>query len=124
MSVGSRASVQSQFRVDVYDEQGATVITIAGELDLASSPELEEQLELVFNSGAHAGPVVLDLRKLAFMDSTGLSVLVKAHRAAEEAGRELCLVKGQPQVQRLLNLTGVADRLRVIDAPEDAVLGG
>ena len=68
--------------------------------------------------------VIVDLRELEFMDSTGLSVLVKAHQRAEEQGRRFGLVNGSQQVQRLLTLTGVADRLTVVDAPEDLLGGG
>jgi anti-anti-sigma factor len=114
--------VESQFRVDVRHEQGATVIAVSGELDLASSPILEERLDQVFDSDVER--VILDLRALDFMDSTGLSVLIKAHQTAEEAERRLCLVKGPPQVQRLLSLTGVGERLSILEAPEDALRGG
>jgi anti-anti-sigma factor len=114
--------VESQFRADFRTERGGTVITVSGELDLASSPILEARLEQVFASDAT--PVVIDLRKLDFMDSTGLSVLIKAHQAAEEAERQLYLVKGPPQVQRLLTLTGVGERLSVVETPEDALPGG
>jgi anti-sigma B factor antagonist len=114
--------VQSQFRVDVRREEGATVLAVSGELDLASSPVLEERLDEVF--GSDSDVVILDLRELDFMDSTGLSVVVKAHQAAEAGERQLCLVKGPPQVQRLLSLTGVAERLRVLDTPEDVLSGG
>ena len=65
----------------------------------------------------------MDLRELEFLDSTGLSVLVKANRRAVEAGQRFALVRGGPQVQRLLELTGVADRLTVVDTPEE-LLGG
>jgi anti-anti-sigma factor len=98
------------------------VIAVIGELDLASSPTLEESLERVFQSGSRL--VILDLRELDFMDSTGLSVLIRAHQTAEDGDRRLCLVKGPPQVQRLLSLTGVGERLGVVDAPEDALGGG
>jgi anti-anti-sigma factor len=98
------------------------VIAVSGELDLASSPTLEESLERAFESGTPV--VVLDLRKLDFMDSTGLSVLIRAHQTAENAEQRLALVQGPPQVQRLLTLTGVGERLSVVDAPEDALGGG
>jgi anti-sigma B factor antagonist len=114
--------VQSEFRVEVRKEDGAIEIVVSGELDLASSPALEEELARALKS--ESALVIVDLRELEFMDSTGLSVIVKAHQAAEQAGRRLCLVKGPAQVQRLLNLTGVAERLRVVDAPEDARGGG
>jgi anti-sigma B factor antagonist len=109
--------VQSHFRVEVRSEDGTTVISVGGELDLASSPALEEELERVAQSDAQM--IVVDLRNLEFMDSTGLSVLVRAHQRAEENGRRLGLVNGSQQVQRLLTLTGVADRLTLADAPEE-----
>jgi anti-anti-sigma factor len=109
--------VQTQFRVEVHQNDRGTVIALSGELDLASSPALEEALATVFNSGAQT--VVIDLRQLDFMDSTGLSILVRAHHSVIEGKRRLALVKGPPQVQRLLTLTGVADRLSLVDAPED-----
>ncbi len=95
------------------------MIAVSGELDLASSPALDEELDRVFGSNEQL--VILDLRQLEFMDSTGLSVLIRAHQTAEAAERRLCLVKGPPQVQRLLTLTGVGERLEVVDAPEDAL---
>lgn len=97
------------------------MLAVTGELDLASSPSLEGELERVCQSDA--GVVIVDLRELEFLDSTGLSVLVKASRRAVEAGRRFALVRGRPQVQRLLELTGVADRLTVVDTPEE-LLGG
>jgi anti-sigma B factor antagonist len=108
-------SVQSHFRVEVRSEDHRTVISVSGELDLASSPALEEELERVAKSDATV--IVVDLSELEFMDSTGLSVLVRAHQRAEENGRRLGLVNGSQQVQRLLTLTGVADRLTLADAP-------
>ncbi len=114
--------MQSEFRVDVQVEEWATVIALSGELDLASSPALEEELTQVFASDSPR--VIIDLRELDFMDSTGLSILVKAHQRADEVDRELALVKGTPQVQRLLTLTGVSDRLSLIDSPEEARSGG
>lgn len=114
--------MQSHFRVEVRNAEHATVISVGGELDLASSPALEEELERVADSGADV--VVIDLRELEFMDSTGLSVLVRAHQRAEEEGRRLGLVNGSQQVQRLLALTGVAERLTVAETPEELLDGG
>jgi anti-sigma B factor antagonist len=109
--------VQSHFRVEVQNQGPATVIAVSGELDLASSPALQEELDRAQASDARM--LIIDLRELDFMDSTGLSVLVRAHQRAEEQGRQLAMVRGPQQVQRLLSLTGVADRLTLVDSPED-----
>lgn len=111
--------MQSDFRVEVSSSGRAAVIAVSGELDLASGPALEEELTRVIDGGTAV--LVLDLRQLHFMDSTGLSIIVKAHQRLAEAGREMCLVRGPQQVQRLLDLTGVADRLRLLDSPEEAL---
>jgi anti-sigma B factor antagonist len=113
--------VQSHFRLEVRNEDEATVIAISGELDLASSPTLQEELDRA--QASTAGLLIIDLRQLDFMDSTGLSVLVRAHQRADEHGQRLAMVKGPQQVQRLLSLTGVADRLTLVDTPEE-LLGG
>lgn len=103
-------------------EGRAVIVAVAGELDLASSPELEEELDRVWESDPEQ--LVIDLRRLEFMDSTGLSIIVGAHQRLAEHGRSLTLVKGSPQVQRLLDLTGVAERLQLVDTPEEVVTGG
>jgi anti-sigma B factor antagonist len=113
-SVGSR-TVQSHFRLEVRNQGRATVIAVSGELDLASSPALQEELDRV--AGSDSQLLIIDLRELDFMDSTGLSILIRAHQAAEEAGHRLAIVNGSRQVRRLLSLTGVADRLTIVDDP-------
>jgi anti-sigma B factor antagonist len=107
--------VTEHLRVDIRNQGHTAIIALTGELDLASSALLEEQLETV----ARSESVIVDLRKLEFIDSTGLSVLVKAHQEAQESGRKFGLVRGSAQVQRLLGLTGLAERLTVADAPDD-----
>ena len=92
------------------------MLTVSGELDLATSPVLDAELERASASGAER--VVLDLRGVSFMDSTGLSVLVHAQRRADESRQQLVVINGSDQVLRLLTLTGVADRLTLIDTPE------
>jgi anti-sigma B factor antagonist len=113
--------VQSNFSVEVEDGERAIVIGVSGELDLASSPELEEELERCVASGAEL--LIIDLRALEFMDSTGLSVLVRGHQKATQRGKQFAIVKGPQQVQRLLSLTGVAERLTVVDTPEELLAG-
>lgn len=97
------------------------MIAVSGELDLASGPELEAELDQI--SGPDTQLLVIDLRRLDFMDSTGLSILVRTHQRLAGEGCEMGLVKGSQQVQRLLDLTGVAERLRLVDTPEELLTG-
>jgi anti-sigma B factor antagonist len=107
--------VPTSFRVTISQHDRATVLATSGELDLASGPELEAELERVSESEL----IIVDLRRLEFIDSTGLSVLVKANQRAQDAGRRFALVNGGSQIQRLLSLTGLADRLTLVDTPEE-----
>lgn len=111
--------MQHHFRLEVSRTGPGHVLTLFGELDLASSPALEEELEKVGSE-----PIAVDLRDLQFIDSTGLSVLVKAHQRAQETGLTFGLVSvGDGQVQRLLGLTGLNERLRVVATPEQLLSG-
>ncbi len=113
---------QNDFHVEISGDDQSTVLAVVGELDLATTPALEAELE---RAGTGPELIILDLRGVAFMDSTGLSLLVKAQRRARESRRRLVVVRGGSQVQRLLTLTGVADRLTMIDEPgELSGLGG
>lgn len=113
--------MQSQFRVEVERRGRAALISVAGELDLATGPELEAELGDISTDDIEL--VVVDLRRLEFMDSTGLSIIVRAHQRLGGEGCELGLVRGSPQVQRLLDLTGVADRIALVGQPEELLDG-
>jgi len=110
----ARSLVQDHFHLDARSDGSADVLVLHGELDLASSGELAQELERLIEEKGTS--VIVDLRDLEFMDSTGLSVLIKAHQRAQEAGCRLSLVKGPPQIQRLLSLTGVAERVELADS--------
>ena len=84
--------MHSEFRVETQTTGRLITLIVTGELDLVSSPVLERELEKAY--GLDADAILIDLRRLAFMDSTGLHLLVKAHRRAEEAGRRLALTRG------------------------------
>jgi anti-sigma B factor antagonist len=115
-------STQENFRVDVRNEKRAVVFAVEGELDLASSPTLEQELERV--TDADVDLLIVDLRQLRFMDSTGLHALVKANKRATDAGRRFAVVKGGAQIQRLLTLTGVVELLITADSPEELLRAG
>ena len=84
---------------------GAAVVVPTGELDLATAPALEDALGRAFESGS--GRVVLDLRELEFIDSSGLRTLLTAHRQAEMARAQFSLVAGHRGLERTLEIAGV-----------------
>ena len=114
--------MNSDFSVEQHTQGAAAVLMVSGELDLQTSPQLEERLTRAFDAGAEL--VILDMRQIEFMDSTGLRVVLSAHQRAHESGRRFALVRGADQVERVLTLTGVRDLLTVVDAPEELLTAG
>jgi anti-anti-sigma factor len=84
-------------------DAGRHTLALSGELDLGSANELEQAVREVCASGAE---LVLDLREVTFMDSTGLRVLIVAGALCEENGHELRIVPGE-DIQRILEMTGL-----------------
>lgn len=100
------------FGVAVDRHDRTLVARPSGELDLSTVPLLTAQLR------EHEGyeRLVLDLRSLGFMDSTGLRLLVAESERADARGYELSIVRGSPEVDRVLELTRMDGRLPVVDA--------
>jgi anti-anti-sigma factor len=89
-------------------------LVLGGELDLATAHELPEAAA----AAAGRGGLVIDLRQLRFIDSTGLRALILVHRECEAGGRRLRLIPGPEAVQRLFELTGVDKLLEFVTAPD------
>jgi anti-anti-sigma factor len=107
-------AASDHLRVDIENDPERMVVRLSGELDLASSPMLERELELA--AVEQAPMLVFDLDALEFLDSTGLQVLLAKHRQSTERGQPFAITRGSPQVQRLLDITRVAERLTIVEA--------
>ena len=97
-------------------EDGVNVLTVLGELDLNTAPELERPLEETL--GAKEPSILIDLSGCEFIDSTGIAVIVRAWqrvngRAENGDGGALVLCCANDQVQRLLKITGVESSISI-----------
>lgn len=115
-SQGMAADIPT-FGLDVRTEDQRTHIVPQGELDLASAPQLEDRLLEELRGGE--APIVLDLRELTFMDSTGVRAIVSAHQVAAETGTQLVLVrpKAESAARRVIEISGIDVALGLVDAP-------
>jgi anti-anti-sigma factor len=86
-------------------------LVLTGELDLAGTPALEGGLEAL--PWPQLAELVLDLAELTFIDSTGLSALIRAAQRAAAAGVRFSVVRGGDQPRKLFALAGVTDSLNV-----------
>jgi anti-sigma B factor antagonist len=91
------------FRIEV-DHNGDRTVHVRpfGELDMSTVPELQERLVEVCEPGRE---LIIDLRGLEFMDSTGLTLLTRLSLAAERDGFALALIEGNDRIQRLFEIT-------------------
>lgn len=119
VSIALAMNVEESFRITIREAQGRLILELDGELDLLNAPLLEGALA---NSGVdQATTVVLDLRGVTFIDSTGLRTIFSARNAARDRGQAFAVTPGSQQVQRLLSVTRLGEHLPTIDSPDEAL---
>ena len=115
------------FRVESVRNERHAVVVVAGDLDAATAPRLQAELAQLAEEGIDR--IVLDLRRMPFVDSFGLGVIVSAKKRLSQQGNALCLVAGVDQrtLRRVLEITGL-DRVLPVHASvseaADACLDG
>jgi anti-anti-sigma factor len=110
---------QQPFSIDVARDDGRTTLGLSGELDIATVGELETAIS---DGLAGGGQLVVDLRGLEFMDSTGVRALVAGHAAARDCDGSLVIVRARPgtEVARVIEISGIAGALGMVDEPPGA----
>lgn len=94
-----------------------TVLVLDGEVDMASAPRLEEALAGQLEAGTAC--LIVDLRQVTFMDSTGLTVLFRSHEAMAARGFEMVLVCSPGAVRRVIEVSGVGGVVPIHDDPAE-----
>lgn len=108
----------SLLNLDIETTDGRAQIALSGELDISSASRVEDELTTL--QAQSPSLLVLDLRKLEFMDSTGLRLIVRADEAARAGGTRFVIVRGPEAVQRVFQIVGLEDRLEMADDPPAA----
>lgn len=111
-----------EVRTEVSDVAGWTVVSVYGELDVATAPSLREQLITLVSDGSTR--LVLDLEGVDFLDSTGLGVIISALKRARIHGGDLRLVCTQARIKRLFEITGLERAVPLLPSLDAAVAGG
>jgi anti-sigma B factor antagonist len=104
-----------ELKVTTRSQGDHTVITVAGEIDLYTAPKL--QSELMTALGASPTRLVVDMSGVDFCDSTGINVLLAAHRQARERGGELQLAGPGSATRKVLQVTGLESVFTVLNDP-------
>jgi anti-sigma B factor antagonist len=90
---------------------GVNIVTVVGELDVATSPELREELDRIAANGGRE--TVVDLLAVSFVDSTALGILVEASRKLKARGGSLRIVCDDRRIARIMEITGLDRVLRL-----------
>lgn len=103
------------FAVESTTEGDAVIISVRGDVDLATAPALRAECERAVERTPEI--VRLDLSGLTFLDSSGISVLVKTHQELEGQGGTLVLHRVDDRTRRILDVAGLADFFERSDQP-------
>lgn len=91
-------------------------LAVAGEIDLATVDDLSAAIQAVLDETD--ANLVVDLTGTDFMDSSGLKSLIMADRSFSDQGRSLALAIGSGPISRLIDLSGVGEKMRIVDSVE------
>ena len=107
---------QPPFAIEIAEQAGRTILNLSGELDIATVGELEDALTQRLEAGQD---LVVDLRSLEFMDSSGVRALVAGHQEAQSGGGSLVIVRALrgTEVDRVIDVSGIATALGMVDEP-------
>jgi anti-sigma B factor antagonist len=105
-----------EFKVSTRSQGDHAVLVLAGELDLYTAPRLQSELAAAL-SGGNPPRLVVDMSAVDFCDSTGMNVLLAAHRRASEQGGSLELAGPRPAVRKILQVTGLETIFTVLEDP-------
>src|SRR5258708_23486340 len=105
-----------ELKVSIRSQGGRTIMSVGGEIDLYTAPRLHGELVTALAGG---GPeqIVVDMSGVEFCDSTGMNVLLAAHRRAREQGGDLELAAPRPAIKKILQVTGLETVFTVLDDP-------
>ena len=106
---------QVELKVTTRSQGDHTVISVAGEIDLYTAPRLQSELMAALNE--NPARLIVDMSGVGFCDSTGINVLLAAHRHARERGGELQLAGPGSATRKVLQVTGLESVFTVLDAP-------
>jgi anti-sigma B factor antagonist len=101
------------FRIEVEPSRDVVRVVPVGELDLATAGTLRQEVDRLHEAGFNR--LVLDLRRLRFMDSTGLRLVLEIDAGSRNEGWDFSLVRGPEAVQRLFEVTNLTGRLDFVD---------
>lgn len=118
-AAGGPAPVQAEASLSVFSRPAFTIVRLAGDLDIATTRAVREQLLTAFSPGIRL--LIVDLSGVSFCDASVLAALIGTQRRARELGIIVRLAAPRPQVAKLLRITGLDRSFTACATVDDAL---
>ena len=105
-------------KISIREVGDAKIVTLEGDVDLGTSPTLRRAL---FEAMPSVAKLIIDLRAIRYMDSSGIATLIEALKNSQRLKKELVLFGLSPAVQEVFRLTHVNQIFRVVETEQDAL---
>lgn len=102
-------------------EGQALIATLEGELDLHTSPQFKKEITKLVSTDQHIKHLIIDVKDLYFIDSSGLGVILGRYRELEERGGRLYFAQANPQIKRVLQMSGFQKISEFVSSAADAL---
>ena len=114
METGSSFAAREAFGCEVRSDGDVVRVEAFGALDMATVPRLRERIAELRDGGCRR--FIVDLRRLAFMDSSGLRLMLELSAEARRDGISVGIVPGGPAIQRVFEITGTMELLPFVSS--------
>ncbi|WP_127588569.1 STAS domain-containing protein [Paenibacillus koleovorans] len=104
-----KGNANKTFRITKQTTDSATIVLLGGELDLSAATDLAEELQPLLAQRERS--LILNMRELSYIDSTGIGILVSVLKARGAANAPFAVEDVPPRIQRLFDLTGITKHL-------------
>jgi anti-sigma B factor antagonist len=115
LALTERKDATDLLEIAVSENRGVRLVRLTGELDMAGVDQFERLMGT--DRAPEAATFVLDLRGLTFIDSSGLRALIMADQRVRAEGGRFVVVRGSDRVNQVMEMTGVAQRVELVDEP-------
>jgi anti-sigma B factor antagonist len=115
VALTKRKNASDVLEIAVSEDGGVRLLRLTGELDMAGVDQFERLLAP--DEAPETATFVVDLRGLAFIDSSGLRALIMADQRVRANGARFVVVRGGERVHEVMKMTGVAQRMELVDEP-------
>ncbi len=113
--------MEATFEVSKESGSGYALVSVVGEVDVATAPQLRDRLGEAVAEGFPT--VVADLTGVTFLDSTALGVLIETKKLCDGAGETMRIAVSEPRILKIFEITGLIEFFDIRSSRDQAIVG-